>query len=310
MLPSNIEDPCNCKVMKNELTQFNNLAGYKVGDQIGKGRWGTVKVLTENDNDKTATSSKKLAIKLVADNKNRRDQLLNEFKIVTIFNHFKNQESMITYYQLFSCPDTKQLGVAMEYLEGPSIRSYVGQISQLETYLRQLLEVISDLHCSNIVHRDIKCDNIVIVDQGQRLKLIDFNLSVSLLVNPADSYFLNGTAKHYSPELIEWKKIREKHASPTKLINLLKKADIWSIGLMFYKLVSQRLAFTGENLDELHQRILQGHFVHLPKDSIMNRVINLCLTTNAKERPSAYDLHQMLIPNDIRDTNYQVCTMM
>ncbi len=315
MLPPNIDNPCNRRVMKNESTpshlKFHNLAGYELGHQIGQGRWGTVRLLIHTADP----SVDQVAIKLVDDNAKRRNQLINEFKIVTKLNQLKKYnssqfESVVTYYQLFACPDTRQLGLSMEYLVGDSIYSHIEHVDKLENDLRQLLSVVSDLHSYNIVHRDIKCDNVIITNGGQRLKLIDFNLAVALSVNPSESYLLNGTAKHYSPELIEWKQIREKHTSPTKLVNLLKKADVWAIGLMFYKLVSQTLAFTGNSIIEIHSKVRLGQFTQLPNDSVMNQVINLCLTTNYRERPSASELHQMLTTKVNNQVTYNMCNIM
>lgn len=288
--------------MKDGQVQFHTLTGYQIGHVVGQGKWGTVKLLTSG----VENNQSEYVIKLVDDHKNQRQRLLDEFKIVSRFGRSKGYREIVKYHKLFECPQTHQLGLSMEYLVGCSIRDVTCNHSQLQTYLIQLLKVICDLHNQNIVHRDIKCDNIIIVNNGQQLKLIDFNLSVSLSVNPNAGFLLGGTPKHYSPELICWKDIRETFKHPSKLINVLKKADIWAIGLMFYKLISQKPAFNGQNSNEIHEMVLQRRLILLPEDSIMNHIVNLCLTHDYHLRPSAYTLHQLMF----EDINPHSCNLM
>ena len=93
--------------------------------------------------------------------------------------------------------------------------------------MEQLFKAINHCHASGVVHRDIKPENIMITDSGS-VRLIDFGLSK---VNKGDKRLttIAGTPFYMAPEVLDG--------------NYGAKADIWSLGVLLYVLVSGYLPF-------------------------------------------------------------------
>lgn len=91
----------------------------------------------------------------------------------------------------------------------------------------QLVSLIKKLHSQNIVHRDIKCENLL-VSTGKKLKLTIIDFACSIIINNDDEYNESfvGTMNYFSPELYY------------KQYYLPKQNDIWSVGVVIYILLS------------------------------------------------------------------------
>ena len=93
-----------------------------------------------------------------------------------------------------------------------------------------MIDVTLYLHNNNIVHRDIKLQNMLITD-GEAIQFIDFGFSKKL--NDDDEYLKEfcGTPNYIAPEILK----REKY-SP-------KEADIWALGVSLFKLLTGKFPF-------------------------------------------------------------------
>ena len=100
---------------------------------------------------------------------------------------------------------------------------------QAGSYMRQLFQAINHCHAQNIVHRDIKPDNIMITDDN-RVRLIDFGLAVES--KRRDLTEIAGTPYYMAPEVIK--------------STYGKQSDLWSLGVVLYTLVSGYLPFQGD----------------------------------------------------------------
>lgn len=99
---------------------------------------------------------------------------------------------------------------------------------------RQLLEAISFLHSSKIVHRDLKPNNILILEDGESLKLTDFNVAKffegeykdaqKIIPDELKMYTYTGTLAFSAPEILECRSYTE-------------KVDLWSAGCVLYTML-------------------------------------------------------------------------
>ena len=134
---------------------------------------------------------------------------------------------------------------------------------------------IEYLHSKDIVYRDIKPENIMITESGS-VRLIDFGLSKASKTN-RNLTTVAGTPYYMAPEVLEG--------------NYSSQADIWSLGVLLYTLVSGYLPFQGQTSAEVFRKIKEAdfHFNHIEFESVSNEckdLITKLLVPNSKRRLS------------------------
>ena len=122
---------------------------------------------------------------------------------------------------------------------------------QLFDYFTQICSAIKYCHDRNILHRDIKSEN-VFCTKDDKLKLGDFGIARVLSNKQSFAKTLKGTYYYMSPEMLSGREY-----------NL--KSDIWSLGVLFYEMAALELPFVG-TVPQLHQKILKGYYAPLTSD--------------------------------------------
>ena len=173
-----------------------------------------------------------------------RFKFLNEIAILKVLDH----PNILKLYEFFE--DSRNYYLVTDYLNGGELLDYILKnkvLSETETakYIKQVLESVSYLHSNNIVHRDIKLENLVLESHSPDalLKLIDFGISV--IQNPRKKLRnRKGTISYLAPEVID--------------STYNEKCDIWSIGVIMYVLLSGKMPFGGRNEEEILNSIRKG----------------------------------------------------
>ena len=146
------------------------------------------------------------------------------------------------------------------------------------TVMRGILSGLKYLHANNIVHRDLKPENIMMAGKGSLdVKITDFGLS-RVVDEKGLMSTLCGTPQYMAPEIL----MKQKYSS---------KADIWSIGIILYVILSSRLPFSGSTINAIFKRIHAGHLDFssppwLRVSALAKEVIRFILVTNPEKRPS------------------------
>ncbi|KAI3424667.1 Separase, partial [Psidium guajava] len=155
-------------------------------------------------------------------------------------------------------------------------RKYNLEDSQVSLYTRQILNGLKYLHDQDVVHRDIKCANIL-VDASGAVKLADFGLGKATKMNDAKS--VEGTPLWMAPEVVK----NESYGSA---------ADIWSLGCTVLEMLTRQPPYSHlEGMQALF-RIGRGEPPPVP-DSLSREAQDLilrCLQVNPNDRPSAGQL--------------------
>lgn len=152
------------------------------------------------------------------------------------------------------------------------------RIEKYKEIFKELIKAINYLHLMNVSHRDLKLDNILINEDG-KLKLIDFGFAVyrqdrnDLIDN------FCGTPTYMAPEIIK----RDPYDP--------HKADIWALGVLLFRMITNRYPFKGATDEELFNRILNSDFqfdkqVPDPLKKLFFRVFEV----NPAKRASAMDI--------------------
>ena len=196
--------------------------------------------------------------------------------------------------------------IVMELLEGLDLELLLAKSGPLEIteaveYVIQACEGLTAAHALGIVHRDIKPANLFRVDRSgtRQIKLLDFGISKAGISNSgfddarllaADTTQIMGSPHYMSPEQIR----------STKDVDA--RADIWSLGIVLYELVSGETPFTATEITGIIAQVL--HEPHRPVRSLvpdisdgLEVIIERCLQKNPDERyRSAADLAVALLP--------------
>jgi len=120
--------------------------------------------------------------------------------------------------------------IVMEYVEGRTLSAFIAEghsLAERKIVFKNILDTVRYLHRVGIVHNDLKPDNILVANEGNRIKVIDFGLSDD------DAHYLaksiGGTSGYMSPELANCGKVDA-------------RSDIWSLGVIMKDLFSSRYA--------------------------------------------------------------------
>ncbi|XP_042468443.1 mitogen-activated protein kinase kinase kinase 1-like [Zingiber officinale] len=203
-------------------------------------------------------------------------QLEQEIALLSQFEH----ENIVQYYGTDK-EDTK-LFIFLELVTQGSLASlyqkYSLQDSQVSAYTRQILNGLKYLHDRNVVHRDIKCANILVHANGS-VKLADFGLAkemtkISMLKS------CKGSIYWMAPEVV----------NPRRSYG--PSADIWSLGCTVLEMLTHQIPYPNLEWAQALFRIGRGEPPTIPISLSKNArdFISLCVKVNPEDRPTASQL--------------------
>ncbi|XP_038583034.1 MAP/microtubule affinity-regulating kinase 3-like [Micropterus salmoides] len=231
-----------CKNSSSSADETPHVGNYRLLKTIGKGNFAKVKLARH------LRTGREVAIKIIDKtqlNPSSLQKLFREVRIMKLLNH-------PNIVKLFEVMETeKTLYLVMEYASGGEVFDYLvahGRMKEKEARakFRQIVSAVQYCHQKNIVHRDLKAENLLL-DADMNIKIADFGFSNEFTVGGKLDTFC-GSPPYAAPELFQGKK----YDGP--------EVDVWSLGVILYTLVSGSLPFDGINLKELRERVLRGKY--------------------------------------------------
>ncbi|XP_050531158.1 serine/threonine-protein kinase SIK3-like isoform X2 [Daktulosphaira vitifoliae] len=215
---------------------------YELEKTIGKGNFAVVKLA------KHVVTNSKVAIKIIDKTQLNEDNLKKIFREIQIMSKLSHPH-IVRLYQVMETE--KMIYLVTEYAAGGEIFDYLVKNGKMDEpsachIFRQIVEAVSYCHKKNIVHRDLKAENLLL-DIDNNIKLADFGFSNHFHEGKLLSTWC-GSPPYAAPELFQG----QEYDGP--------KADIWSLGVVLYVLVCGSLPFDGNTLKVLRANVLSGMF--------------------------------------------------
>ncbi|KAK3907184.1 Testis-specific serine/threonine-protein kinase 4 [Frankliniella fusca] len=248
--------------------------GYTVGDTVGSGSYATVKVAKSRHHDCD------VAVKIVSKLQAPPDYLVKflprEIEVVKGLRH----PNVMRFLQAIET--THRMYIVMEYASNGSLLDVIRRESHIDEgrgrrWFGQLADAVQYCHELGIVHRDIKCENLL-MDGDLNIKLSDFGFA-----RRGES-----TAHGQPPHLSETFCGSFAYASPEILRGVPYQpqlADIWSMGVVLYAIVFGRLPFDDSKFNQLlrqvHSRVV---FPEHPRVSAACKSLICRILAPAKDR--------------------------
>lgn len=261
---------------------------YRLIKTLGIGGMGTVfKAYSIRDKDRL------VAVKVLKEELSRRESNRRRFKLEGTIIDKLDHPNVIKIFERGEYHE--KLFIVMEYVEGETLAERIERVGSIpladcRDIMKQITAALVFIHRANIIHRDLKPDNIMITGKegaADKIKLLDFGLSkMKFQSRITMTGMLVGTANYMAPE-----QISDLESSPA--------SDIFSLGLIFYEMLTGRTAFSGESLTRIEKEIL-GTMPAAPEalrpdiPGELNELIMEMLAKSPEQRPSAESVSERL----------------
>ncbi|MFG1603622.1 serine/threonine protein kinase [Actinoplanes sp. NPDC049265] len=261
-----------------------DLSGRCVGSSyilvrpLGQGATGTVWRGVDR------SSGQPVAVKLLHESLLRQPKLVTRFVQERTILMMLRHRNVVRVRDLFSVGES--LGLVMDLVPGGSLRDHLREhhtiaAGEAARLAGQLAAALAEAHGLNVIHRDLKPDNILLQTEDGRLetRLTDFGIARVLnMPSITTPNAVVGTPHYMSPEAF--------HGAPAS-----PAADIYALGITLYEMVTGRPPYSGDSVHELMQRHLAGG----PErpDGLPDQVwavIGSCLEQKPRLRPTSEEL--------------------
>ncbi|XP_064477522.1 serine/threonine-protein kinase Nek8-like isoform X2 [Ornithodoros turicata] len=233
---------------------------------VGRGSSGTVHLCCEKATKKCVIIKE---IPVAEMTEEERESSLTEAKVLAMLDH----TNIIAYYDNFL--EDKSMVIVMEYAPGGTLYDHIKargkalfQEEEVLSYFAQILLALEHVHSRQILHRDLKTQNLLLNQNKNVVKMV-------------------GTPSNLSPEICMGKPYNQ-------------KSDIWALGCVLYEMLTLKSPFSAETLPALIQKIMIGNFDPIAKhySSGIKEVVTSLLHSDPTRRPSVRHLmcHPVVMP--------------
>ncbi|EGC31385.1 hypothetical protein DICPUDRAFT_95528 [Dictyostelium purpureum] len=260
--------------IRKKKESLKKIGDYGIGEKIGRGAFGQVyKALNTKTGEFVAIKS----IDVCKIDKNALVSVKSEFDILQKLRH-NNIVKVLGVVETQS-----QMNFILEYVENGSLRDVLDRFGPLSeelctVYLYQLLQGLAYLHQNKVIHRDIKCSNILITKEGV-VKLADFGVASQISEETQLRFSVVGTPYWMSPEAIQ-------------ISGCSSASDIWSLACSMIELLQLHPPY--HNLQPMSAmfKIVQDEHPPYPENisKEFEDFLNQSFQKDPNKRPTASEL--------------------
>jgi serine/threonine protein kinase/formylglycine-generating enzyme required for sulfatase activity len=252
------------------------ISHYRILEKLGEGGMGVV-YKAEDTKLRRTVALKFLSAKTLA-GEAEKTRFIHEAQAAAALNH----PNICTIYETGEFE--AQPFIVMEFIEGQTLKEKVSSagaglsVNSVIEFALQIAEGLQAAHEKGIIHRDMKCDNVMVNEKGVA-KIMDFGLAkLSGRTQVTQEGTTLGTISYMSPEQARGEKIDH-------------RTDIWSFGVMLYEMVTGSLPFNGEYDQAVMYSILNEEPEQMAKDvpEKLQEIILHALEKDPEKRFQSFD---------------------
>jgi len=248
---------------------------YEIEKSIGEGGMANVYLAKDNILDR------KVAVKVLRGDLSSDEKFIRRFQREALSVSNLSHQNIVEVYDVGE--EDGQHYIVMEYIEGKTLKQLIHKrgaltIPEVIDIMSQLTDGLAHAHEAYIIHRDIKPQNIMILDNGT-VKLTDFGIAVAVNATQlTQTNSVMGTVHYLPPEQANGK-------------SATVKSDIYSLGILMYELLTGSVPFKGDNAVEIALKHMKEKIPSVRKQNplILQSVENIILKACAKNPRNRYE---------------------
>ncbi|KAJ5927963.1 hypothetical protein N7466_006919 [Penicillium verhagenii] len=279
------------------VSKDNPNESYSKQRKIGQGASGSVYVARVKEQATSAVAHElyrqygprcQVAIKQMdLRSQPRKELIVNEIIVMKDSQH----PNIVNFLDSFLQESSNELWVVMEFMEGGALTDVIDnnpviQENQIATICAETCKGLAHLHSQNIIHRDIKSDN-VLLDRVGHVKITDFGFCAKLTESKSKRATMVGTPYWMAPEVV-----KQKEYGP--------KVDCWSLGIMAIEMIESEPPYLNEEPLKALYLIATNGTPRLKKPEKLSKelkaFLSVCLCVDVRSRATADELlaHEFL----------------
>ncbi|KAJ5984503.1 hypothetical protein N7481_006602 [Penicillium waksmanii] len=283
--------------LRTVVSKDNPNESYSKQRKIGQGASGSVYVARVKENAPSPVAHElyrqygprcQVAIKQMdLRSQPRKELIVNEIIVMKDSQH----PNIVNFLDSFLQESSNELWVVMEFMEGGALTDVIDNnqvISehQIATICSETCKGLAHLHSQNIIHRDIKSDN-VLLDRVGHVKITDFGFCAKLTESKSKRATMVGTPYWMAPEVV-----KQKEYGP--------KVDCWSLGIMAIEMIESEPPYLNEEPLKALYLIATNGTPRLKKPEKLSKelkaFLSVCLCVDVRSRATADELlaHEFL----------------
>lgn len=247
---------------------------YRIIDTLGEG--GMANVYLAQD----IISQRKVAVKVLRLDLRKEPQTKERFEREALATSELSHPNIVSVLDVGT--DQGLPYMVMEYVDGPDLKEYIQQNSPLALHeviriMDQILSAVSLAHKHNVIHRDLKPQNIL-MDKRGTVKIADFGIAVALNQSSiTQTNSVMGSVHYMSPE-------------QTRGGMVTKQSDIYSLGIILYELITGKVPFDGDTPVAIALKHAQEPIPSIRKNDpqVPQALENVVLKATAKDPRDRY----------------------
>ena len=286
---------------------------YILSNFLGKGTFGEVYLAYKQDNPNKFFAAKKMKKEIVESQKYKK-YFTNELYILNNLSHkniIRLESLKRTCHNYYIITDFCNGGSLSQCLEKYIIKKHTTFPEVIvQHFMKQIVDAVGYLHSKGIIHRDLKLDNILLnYENKEALKNVDLLQAQIKIIDFGFAAYKTSTGLLYSAigtpmnmDLTILKKFNPQNEKD-KLLGYDESADIWSLGIICYQMLTGTYAFSALNFQELVAKIEEGNYkvpTSLSKETVMFLIDMLQYDHKKRLTASQLKNHEFLV-KDVRD---------